>query len=168
MSRVRRPTLLKKAQLILLPLLLRGIQAVQRYYAGCGIRHLLVQLRPLSNCFAASSTFLRSRLPVWSSRAAASAQCVLKAASSPCVDSKKLLTSCQVIFCTVTSASLSKSTIRSPYLLYVLLTLQRSEELVADSSSILPDGSGQSNSERQLWAAASRTIASSVRAKFLH
>ena len=136
------------------------------------IAHLAAQLGTLSNCCAAAATFFICRLPWLSSRAAASAQCVLKVASSPRVDSKNLLTYSQVIFCTVTSASRSRSKNNSAYLSHVLLTLRTSEELVADSFSILAGGATllteQSNSERQLWAAASRAIASNVRVKLFH
>ena len=132
-------------------LLLRGKQAVQRCSRGkqavqvvehCAmapitIAHLAVQLGTLSNCCAAAATFFMCKLPWLSSRAASSAQCVLKAASSPRVDAKQLLTYSQVILCSVTSESRSRINNTSASLPHVVLTLRKSEELVADRFSIL-------------------------------
>ena len=98
---------------------------------------LAVQLGTSSNCCAAAATFFMCKLPWLSSRAASSAQCVLKAASSPRVDSKNLLTASQVILCTVTSESRSRSNNNSASLSHVVLNLRKSEELVAGSCSIL-------------------------------
>ena len=167
-------------------LLLRGKQAVQRCSRGkqavqvvehCAMApitnaHLAVQLGTLSNCCAAAATFFMCKLPWLSSRAASSAQCVLKAASSPRVDSKNLLTSAQATLCTVTRESRPRSNINSSFLSHVVLTFRKSNELVVVSSSILAGCATllikQSDSWRQLWAAASRAIASNVRVRLFH
>ena len=115
---------------------------------------LAVQLGTSSNCCAAVATFFMCKLPWLSSRAASSAQCVLKAESSPRVDSKNLLTYSKVILCTVTSESRSRSNNKSASLSQVVLNLRKSEELVADSCSILAGCATllneQSSSKRQL------------------
>ena len=125
-------------------LLLRGKQAVQRCSRGkqavqvvehCAmapitISHLAIQLETLSNCCAAATTFFMCKLPWLSSRAASSAQCILKAASSPRVVSKNLLTYSQVILCTVTSESRSRSKNNAASLSHVVLTLRKAKNLL--------------------------------------
>ena len=110
---------------------------------GCGQKQashaglLAVQLGTSSNRRASAATFFMRKLHSLSSRAASEAQRVLKAASSPRLDSKNLLTSAQQALCTVTSASRSRSNKNPASFLHVVLNLRTSKAAVAVSFSIL-------------------------------
>ena len=90
------------------------------------------------------------KLPSLSSRAAAAAQRILKAASSPCVDSKNLLIYAEQILCTDTSHRRSMSKHNSASLSHVDLILRNNKRLLKkDKYGRVPGNSNNHRWEKQ-------------------